>query len=130
MQTYLIHILILFLSCLMIAGCYYDNEETLYPPLPDGVESCETSDLTYAGTIVPIMEASCSTPDCHEGNTPADNLDLTVYSEVRQIANNGKLFGVVAHLAGFSKMPRNGNKLSDCQINQIDIWIQEGAQNN
>lgn len=127
-----IYVNLLSFLCLSVlfSSCYYDNEDSLYPPLPDGVEVCELEEISYSMVIMPIMEASCTTPDCHAGNIPADNLDLTSYAEVKKIADNGKLFGVVAHLAGFSKMPRNANKLSDCQINQIDNWIQQGAQNN
>jgi len=31
---------------------------------------------------------------------------------------------------GYYPMPKGGNKLSDCEINQVKNWINAGALNN
>jgi hypothetical protein len=36
----------------------------------------------------------------------------------------------MAFAAGYSAMPKGGNKLADCQITQVQKWIQAGALNN
>jgi hypothetical protein len=49
---------------------------------------------------------------------------------VQTVALNGKLFGAVNHSSGYSSMPKNGNKLPQCKIDEIRIWITNGALNN
>ena len=41
-----------------------------------------------------------------------------------------QLFGAINHLPNFQPMPRNAPKLSDCKIDQIQIWIENGTPNN
>ncbi len=55
---------------------------------------------------------------------------LVDYNSVVVQANNGKLFGAVNHDSGFAAMPKNAPKLSDCKIDQIKIWIEDGTPNN
>jgi len=40
------------------------------------------------------------------------------------------LMGTIKHESGWSPMPKNGNKLSDCKIQKIDRWILDGTPNN
>lgn len=89
---------------------------------------CDTSFFTYSGAIVPILQSTCI--GCHSGPTPTGGLDLTVYNNVRTVALNGILKGVINHEPGFPQMPRGGNKLPDCKIKQIENWIKAGAPNN
>ena len=90
--------------------------------------TCDTSNITYSGNIVPLLQNSCI--GCHSGSTPAGNISLNNYSGVFTVAANGKLFGSVNHSPGFSAMPKGGNKLSSCQIDMIRIWTDGGAPNN
>jgi hypothetical protein len=90
--------------------------------------TCDTTNVTYSGTISPIIQTYCV--GCHSGQTPGGNIMLTTYSGVNTIAMNGKLSGSVNHNTGFSAMPKGGNKLAPCQIDQIRIWINNGAPNN
>jgi hypothetical protein len=34
------------------------------------------------------------------------------------------------HLSGYSSMPRNATKLSTCQLDQIQKWLDLGAKND
>jgi hypothetical protein len=90
--------------------------------------NCDTLNVTYSGTIVPLLQSNCI--GCHNNTSAGGNINLTNYSGVLAVALNGKLFGTVNHDAGYSAMPKGGNKLPQCQIDEIRIWIAAGAPNN
>ena len=113
------------MAALLLGGCYHDVEEQLYP----ATGSCDTSGVTYTFTIIPLLQANGCT-GCHSGGAPSGNISLTDYNNVRTVALNGKLYGVISHSAGFTPMPQGGNKMSSCNINKIKAWIDAGAANN
>jgi mono/diheme cytochrome c family protein len=90
--------------------------------------SCDTAVFTYSGAVKPIMDAKCS--GCHNPSNLGGNIDVSTYTPLRVVALNGKLYGSVAHLTGYSPMPKNSAKLSDCEIRQIQKWVTAGALNN
>jgi hypothetical protein len=108
---------------LTIGSCSYDKAELLYPP-----NTCDTATVTYSVSIVPILSANCIT--CHGGSIPAGGIDLSIYSNVKQQVDNGKLWGAVSQAPGYKPMPRNSDKLNDCNLNKIKLWILAGAPNN
>lgn len=120
----------LLLCMALFVGCYYDNEETLYPPIPGELSNCDTLNVSYTAVIVPLLETHCSTSGCHRGNIPAANMDLTDYDDVKKIADNGEFYGSIAYLSGFSRMPKNANQLPECDIRQVKAWIDAGANRN
>jgi mono/diheme cytochrome c family protein len=123
------HILSLLLLFVLIAsGCYYDNEEDLYPVQPGDALACDTVDVSYAGFVQPLMEQQCTS--CHSGSFPSGNIALATYEQVVAQANNGKLYGSMAHLDGYSQMPKSGNKLPDCDLDKLKSWIDAGASQN
>jgi hypothetical protein len=89
---------------------------------------CITTDMSFEQDITPIFSSYCYS--CHTGSSPNADLDLSVYSEVKAIANNGQLYCAVAHLQGCVPMPFGGNKMPQCSIDQIKSWIDAGAPNN
>lgn len=110
------------LMCMMIiAGCYYDIE-----PNPG---TCDTSHVTYSTTIAGIIQSNgCLTPDCHGGNNPISGIRLTDYNSVK--AMETRLFGAINHSSGFVAMPQNSGKISQCEIDKVQAWINAGAPNN
>jgi hypothetical protein len=118
-------IIIIVLSLGILTGCYRDNEADLYPV--NG--SCETTGVTYAATVVPILQGN-GCMGCHGGSAPSGNISLQGYNNVRAFALNGKLYGAISHAAGYSPMPQGGNKMSNCNINKIKAWIDSGSLNN
>ena len=113
----------------ILAGCYYDNEEELYPYEP----ACDTANVTYSGTIYPIISSNCFS--CHNSSTPQGNVLLKDYATISAAAaipagQYGSLYGAVSHASGNSPMPKNGTQLSDCKLEQIRIWIEDGAPEN
>jgi hypothetical protein len=105
-------------------SCYYDNEEALYPSLSS---SCDTTNVTYNSTIVPILENSCLT--CH-GTPPVGGTSRSLSSYAEVVANAPRITGSIKQLSGFLAMPQNGGKIKSCSITQWDIWVRNGMPNN
>lgn len=105
------------------ASCYYDNEEALYPSLSS---SCDTTNVTFSGTIVPILSNNCFS--CHSNATSSfgGNIRLESFADVQ--ANSARLIAAIKQ-TGAKPMPPGG-KLKTCSISQFDIWIKNGAPNN
>lgn len=113
-----------------LAGCYYDSAEELYPNPLDG---CDTSNVTYSGTVFPIIDNECS--QCHTGTAPEANIMLADYESISfqaliEAGNPGSLYGAISHHPHNIAMPKNGTQLSECKIAQIRTWIREGALDN
>jgi hypothetical protein len=107
-----------------LSSCYYDKEELLY-----GVSSCDTLNVKYNVQVVNILSANCLR--CHGGDaSDGRGVQLGSYNAVRTQAFNGKLLGVISHTPGFLQMPKDGGKLTNCQIATIEAWIRKGAPNN
>ena len=118
----------LILLIAFVSGCYYDTEEKLYPQVSS---SCDLSNVTFATTVKPILQASCLS--CHSYSKAANSgggIKLENYADVLISANNGKLMGTINHTLGFQAMPQGGGKLTDCEISKLQTWIDNGKLNN
>jgi uncharacterized membrane protein len=92
------------------------------------IGSCDTAVFTYSGAVKNIISNKCV--GCHNPSSLGGSIDLSTYNGVKAVALNGKLYGSVANQPGFSPMPKNSSKLSDCEIRQIQKWINAGSLNN
>ena len=92
------------------------------------IGSCDTTQFTYATVIKPIMDNKCA--GCHKAGNLGGNVDVSNYNGTKVVALNGKLLGSISHQTGFSPMPKNSAKLSDCEITQVRRWIAAGSLNN
>lgn len=125
-------------SMLLFAlSCSKDSEDNANNPPGNppgggggGGNTCDTTNRQYAAHVVPILSANCYS--CHGTNSNGGSGGITLqgYANIRPYATNGTLIGVITHAAGFPAMPQGGAKLSDCNINVIRSWINNGAQNN
>lgn len=116
------------LSITILSGCYYDNEEKLYAEVST---SCDLSNVTFAANVKPILQASCYS--CHSNSNAASSgagIKLENHADVQNLAKNGNLMGAVKHSNGYSFMPKGGGKLTDCEIDQLQKWIDNGTLNN
>ena len=107
----------------LFVSCYYDNEEALYPTLSS---SCDTTNVTYSGKIVPILNDNCL--GCHSAVATGGSILLTSYAEV--VGYAPRITGSIKQLASFSAMPKNSGKIKSCSIIQWDIWVRKGMLNN
>jgi uncharacterized membrane protein len=109
----------------LISSCYYDKEETLYPP-----KICNAKDSSFSISVRPILENRCYS--CHSGasNGGISGVNLEGYANVKIQVDNGLLLKSIKHLPGAEPMPRNSSKLSDCEIQKITNWIEAGSPNN
>ena len=102
--------------CILVVlnSCVSNVEEELYPP-----ESCDTTQVTYSGTIAAIIELNCYA--CHEGGQSLSGIPMV---------DAGRLIGALRHLEGFSPMPQNASALPECELLKIEKWVDDGAPDN
>src|SRR5687767_24772 len=79
--------------------------------------SCDSTIFSFAAVIKPIITNNCQ--GCHSGITASAGIDLTTYSGVKAKVTDGRLWGAVNHFTGYSPMPKNAPKLTDCDITKI-----------
>jgi hypothetical protein len=119
-------LLFFMLSIIFIVSCYYDSEEALYPTYSS---ACDTTNVTFSGTIVPVLSSNCLA--CHSNATAAaagNNIRLENYADVT--AKQPNITGSIKHTGTYSPMPKNGGKLKTCSITQWDIWVRKGMPDN
>ena len=104
-------------------SCKNDKAELLYPP-----DVCDTTNVTYSGTILPILRDNCYR--CHAGSSTVGPFNLDSYNDVSVHAANGELRGAVNHLSGYVPMPKDAAKLSECNVAKINKWLDNGYPNN
>jgi len=114
----------LLIASVILGGCYYDNEEYLYPVT--SAQKCDTLNPTYLGTIAPIFASNCNS--CHASAAPSGNIVTDNHASLT--ANINKVWLSINHLSGASPMPQGGNKLTDCEIAKIKSWRNLGMPNN
>ena len=90
-------------------------------------EDCDTINITYTNTIESIVSMHCLA--CHNDANTLGGLNLEGYDKLATVANDGRLMGTITHEAGYPPMPKNGTKMSDCKIVQIQTWINDGLPN-
>lgn len=110
---------------LLLQSCYYDNEVTLYGT--GGGSVCDTTTVTYSGTIAPIMASNCNS--CHTVSS-GNGVITTDYTDLKVIVTNGKLVKSVNWTAGAIQMPLGGQKMPSCTLAKINKWVNSGALNN
>jgi hypothetical protein len=85
---------------------------------------CDTTSVTYTGTIWPIIQNNCY--GCHSGASPGGGILLQDYTTVKAAAQSGKLYGSIAYQQGYVRMPKNGSQLPGCYIREVKKWIDLG----
>jgi hypothetical protein len=123
MKRFIIASVTFIIFLLFFVSCYYDNVEALYPTLNN---ACDTTNVTYSGTIAPLLSSNCTT--CHGGSVPSGGISMTSYTSVQTVASSGLLLNAIKG-TGVPIMPTSGS-LSTCKIAQFQIWIRNGMLNN
>ncbi|MBU2649947.1 MAG: hypothetical protein KKA81_03355 [Bacteroidetes bacterium] len=128
MKKIVLSLLLIFLTILILSylpGCKHNPEEIVTPENGGGGDTivCDTLNVTYPGSVVPIFEKYCT--GCHSGSTPQAGIDLTNYDDVTAIVQSGQLIGSINHIPPFSPMPKDQPKLAVCLIRTIEIWVND-----
>ncbi len=91
---------------------------------------CQTENMSFANDVMPIMNQSCNTSNCHDKITVAAGIRLDTFPTIRD--NADKIVQAINHAAGVKPMPypSGADKLSDCDINKIEAWVNQGKKNN
>ncbi|MEP7233711.1 MAG: hypothetical protein ABI778_00315 [Ignavibacteriota bacterium] len=116
------------LFALLCVGCYYDSQDLLYTAAIKA--PCDTT-FTYSGRISKIIELNCNS--CHSAkNAPllGENVILDDFDNMQIWSLLGKVTGDIKGEPGFNQMPKAGNKLSDCDINAIQKWVDANTPHN
>lgn len=108
-------------------SCYYDKEEILYPTTES---KCNATNSDFTSVKITIQENCLSCHSNSSASTIGGSIKLEDYADVKNYAENGKLLGTIKHESAYSAMPKNGAKLNDCKISQIENWINSGTPNN
>jgi mono/diheme cytochrome c family protein len=105
--------------CLSNTGCYYDVEEELYA-------NCDTTQVTY--TIVNEVITNNGCYNCHipGGGAP---FSLTGYQNLKAKVLDQTLIPAISQ-TGPHPMPPVGPRMTNCELNKIKAWINEGALDN
>lgn len=98
------------------------------------VSDCDTTGIVGFSTHVqPVLQTYCLS--CHNSVFASGDVILDNYDGVKTWSDfeiNGipDLIGVIRQFEGFTPMPPDGSKMSDCDARQIEIWIEQGKLNN
>jgi hypothetical protein len=107
----------------VLGSCYYDKSESLY-----GVTKCDTTNVGYSNVISPIIQRDCA--GCHSGSGASAGIQLYDYTSVKNYMSSNKmrLLGSVKWDGTASNMPKGGNKWSNCNINSMQAWVNQGMK--
>lgn len=112
-------------------GCYYNNEEELYPD----IIICDTVSMSYAMDIKPILIAKCY--KCHSNaNSPGqgapafENFADFQLRAIGNVAENQKLLNRINNQATPMPPLSEGGLLADCDRAKIEAWVKAGAPEN
>ena len=111
--------LLICLAISLLQSCAYHNEEALYPD-----SNCNLTGVSFSNDIRPLIEVNCAISGCHVPGT--GNISYTTFEGFKTVAENGRLHHMVVETR---QMPPVGS-LSECSIDKIEAWINQGALNN
>ena len=95
---------------------------------PDDTTCVLVAPISFASDVFPVIDKYCK--GCHSGANPWAGLFLRDYQEVKEVVDNGKLVGVIGHEPGFPQMPKDQDRLLQCDIDRIVMWVEDGAPDN
>jgi hypothetical protein len=105
---------------------------------PDTTTDCDPSVVYFQNDVMPLFASSCALSGCHNAASAADGVVLTTYANIMNTGevnpgnpNDSKLFESITDNNPEDRMPppSSGITLTQDQINLINDWIAQGAQN-
>lgn len=121
-MKYLIIIVFAFIG---IVSCTFDSEEEYFANVPCDSSLIQTDTLmVYYEDLTYIFNGVCQ--QCHHNTfSYRPGINMQTYESVVESINTGKVLPAIRHESNY-KMPQNLPKLSDCEIQRIEVWIKHG----
>jgi hypothetical protein len=113
---------LLFLGLTGFVSCTFENEENYFNPVCD-TTAIVYNDLTYIFTDV------CASCHVSATETPRPGIVMSNYEQVKASILTGKVLPAIKHESIY-KMPAGQAKLSDCDIEKVEAWINAGMPEN
>ncbi len=122
------------LLCISLVACYYDKADVINPNA--AYVGCDTTSVNYNSVVAPILSNN-GCLSCHSGSASSGGkIPLDTYTSAKSSAVKGELLPSVRQDAtcaacgsNYAPMPAGGSKISDCNINKIAAWINQGCKN-
>lgn len=89
---------------------------------------CDSTQTSFKTSIYPLLQDYCV--GCHSSSRADGNVILESHQDILPYVESGALLGSMRHDPYFAIMPPTGSKLSECKLDQVRKWIEEGASNN
>lgn len=87
----------------------------------------DTTNITFSKTIFPLLQTNCI--GCHKVGSASGGILLDSYAHIKTYIDNKKIMGAINYVSGFAAMPPS-QKMNDCQLKVIKIWVDNGAKND
>ncbi len=115
----ILSLFIILLFCFFSSGCVSNNEEELY-----GIQICDTTNITWDSKISEIFVNNCV--QCHNAELHYRDIRHDTYTEELKVIQSGRLRGAINHLSGYVPMPYEQGKLPACELQLINLWLDNG----
>lgn len=89
---------------------------------------CSVDTISFQLHISVVLKNNCM--PCHNASTAQGGVILDNYADVAPLANSGDLLGVTRRDPGYTPMPTNTGKISECSIAAIEKWVNQGVLDN
>lgn len=103
-----------------LTGCYYDNEEELYPFSSTTCDTTGFSSLTYQPDLKPLFDTQCAIAGCHVANGAPGN--FSTYAGIQ-----ARLPDIRQRVCVVKDMPLSPGQLTPCERAKVRVWIDAGA---
>jgi hypothetical protein len=122
----------------MAFGCKHEPFPNPGPFAPVEPANCDPDTVYFKNDILPMLVGRCAMPGCHAGPNPPKNVDLTSYTPIMLTADvrpgrpdHSDLYEVISETRPEKRMPPPPHPpLTSEQINQVRVWILQGALDN
>ncbi len=119
--AHLLKMTLLLIGIGIFQSCFYDNAQDYFVNIPGS--GCDTTAVSFAAKVKPILDNNCAIAGCHSGAVPAANVDLSTLSGAQTHAERS-VFRVKQ-----GTMPASG-PLNACFVNTLDAWVNQGKAAN
>jgi len=127
------------LALLGLVNCTTYKKQDLYPSQSGSCALDTVKTVSFSKNIIPIFKTNCSYSGCHDDLVKAGSLDLDSADAYTSLMKRGTGYVNTSNpqasllysqlLSASQPMPPTG-RLSDCDLQLIQVWMQQGAENN